>query len=482
MQFTSINFLIFYIVLILVYFIVPNKFKYVWMLVCSLAFYAAFGHGYIFYLIGTTAVTYIASRLIGRINDNEDISQDIKSARKKQILIVTVLLCVIQLSVFKYAQLNMMMPIGLSFYSFAVIGYLADVYKGTIKAERNIAKYALFTSFFAYIVSGPIERYGHFMNQIEEMEEHRIWNYHKFVSGFIMLMWGAFLKMVLADRMSAFVDVIFDNYASYGTIMLFGGMVAYSIQIYADFAGYSLMAIGSAKMMGIELFENFNTPYFARNIKDFWARWHMSLSGWLKDYVYIPLGGSRCSKVRNYLNLMITFLISGAWHGNGLNFVFWGFLHGAYQVMSKLTYPMRSRIREAIHVKEDSKLLIVWQMSWTFVMATIAWVFFRVPTMLDGFKMIGRMATQFDLSLILTSGIHDVGFDNRDVLALLIAFVLLFAVSIYKYNKKESPAELLMRCPVPFRMAAVLVLIFLVLIFGEYGPGAYSAPFVYAQF
>lgn len=482
MQFSSFEFLTFFTIVILLYFLMPRRVKYIWLLVSSYVFYCGFGIFCMAFLVGTTVVTYCGGIVIDAINNSEVLEENQKLNRRKAALAVIIGLCIIQLGIFKYSPLNIMMPIGISFYTFAAIGYLADVYKGKIKAQKNIAKYALFVSFFPYIVSGPIERAGHFMDQIEEMGKKRIWNYDKFVRGFVTMMYGYFLKLVLADRICAIADAIYDNYQSYGTIMLCGGAVAYSVQIYADFAGYSLIAIGAARMMGIDIIDNFNTPYLARNIKDFWSRWHMSLSGWLRDYVYIPLGGSRCSKARNYINLMLTFLISGAWHGNGMRFVFWGFLHGAYQVISKATMSERLKFRERIGIRENSKILIAWQTLWTFVMVTIAWIFFRVPTIVDGFGYIGRMVSQFDLSYVLANGIHDIGIDNRDALALAIAFLLLIVVSLYKYNKNESITDVLMRRPAILRIAVILLLVFTVLIFGEYGPGAYSVPFVYAQF
>jgi D-alanyl-lipoteichoic acid acyltransferase DltB (MBOAT superfamily) len=224
----------------------------------------------------------------------------------------------------KVPAFDLLLPVGISFYTFQALSYTIDVYRKDVVPEKNIFRYALFVSFFPQLVAGPIERSGRLLTQLKELDNRRLWSYDSIVRGCIVAIWGFFLKMVISDRISIFVDTVWDNYQNYGTIMLLLAACGFSIQIYCDFAGYSAIAIGVSKIMGINLMENFDTPYFSRNIKEFWRRWHISLSTWFKDYLYIPLGGSRCTAIRNSINIMITFLISGLWHGAGWRFVIWG--------------------------------------------------------------------------------------------------------------------------------------------------------------
>lgn len=225
------------------------------------------------------------------------------------------------------------LPVGISFYTFQSLGYMVDVYRGDTKAERNILNYALFVSFFPVILSGPIERSGNLLRQIRELPEKALWNYGRVAGGLTLLLFGLFQKMVIADRIAILANQVFDNYHMYGTFGLTVGAIAYTIQIYCDFASYSMMALGVAKVLDFGIIENFQTPYFSRSMREFWRRWHISLSSWFRDYLYIPLGGSRCGKWRRYFNLMVTFLASGLWHGASWGFVVWGGLHGLYQVI-----------------------------------------------------------------------------------------------------------------------------------------------------
>ena len=223
-------------------------------------------------------------------------------------------------------------PIGISFFSFQAYGYLADVYYRRTDCERNLRDYALFISFFPQIASGPISKAKDLLPQIKSL---KTFDADKATQGLKLLLWGLFLKVVLADRLGLYVDSIYDNYTYQTGFSLFVASLCYSLQIYGDFAGYSLMAIGVAKVLGFDLINNFNRPYFATSITDFWHRWHISLSIWLRDYVYIPLGGSRCSKLRTYWNIFATFLVSGIWHGANWTFIIWGIIHGVAQIAEK---------------------------------------------------------------------------------------------------------------------------------------------------
>ena len=270
---------------------------------------------------------------------------------------------------------------------------MLDVYHQRIKAEQDFLTYALFVSFFPSIVAGPINKASLVIPQLKAIRSY--FDYRKTVEGLKMLLWGMFMKVVVADRVALYVDTVLPHYMNYTGVTCFAASVLYSIQIYADFAGYSLMAIGVGKTLGFELTENFRRPYFSISITDFWHRWHISLSTWLRDYVYIPLGGSRCSKLRNYWNIFVTFLVSGIWHGANWTFVVWGCLHGLFQIVEKALGIQK--LKGGKWYEKIGRILI------TFILVTFAWIFFRMPTLADGWGVVTRI---FDPSLPKTLYVH----------------------------------------------------------------------------
>lgn len=273
--------------------------------------------------------------------------------------------------------LNWALPLGISFYTLQSVGYLFDVYKQRIRAEKNWWDYMLFVSFFPQIASGPISKAKDLLPQIKA---DRQLNYAQIVDGLKWLLWGMFMKVVVADNLGLRNNLVFNDFQSHGGIELVLCMISYAFQIYCDFAGYSFMAMGVGKILGFELINNFNRPYFSQSVTEFWHRWHISLSLWLKDYVYITLGGNRCSKIRNYLNIMLTFLVSGIWHGANWTFIIWGGIHGVFQVFEKaLGYNKRI----SVGMVKSLRILI------TFVLVTFAWVFFRMPTLNDAILFLG---------------------------------------------------------------------------------------------
>ena len=283
--------------------------------------------------------------------------------------------------------LNWAMPLGISFFTFQAIGYLVDVYLQRIKAERNWWDYMLFVSFVPQIASGPISKAKDLLPQIKSKREL---NYEQAVQGLKWILWGMFMKVVMADRIGIYVDTIFDNYEYQSGLSCWIGSMLYTLQIYGDFAGYSFMAVGVGELMGFELVNNFRRPYFSQSITEFWHRWHISLSTWLKDYVYIPLGGSHCSKIRNYWNIFVTFLVSGIWHGANWTFIVWGMLHGLFQIVEKmfgLNKVSSTGIRKCLRIGV------------TFLLVDIAWIFFRMPSLENALRMIIRMFTDASTSL-----------------------------------------------------------------------------------
>ncbi len=333
MLFNSFDFIIFFPVVVLVYFLIPQRVRYVWLLVCSYYFYMCWNAKYSLLLLFSTAVTYCGGRLVAALP---------AGGKRKAALAASVLLNLFILFFFKYfdfavenlngllslfhiralePRFSLLLPVGISFYIFQAVGYTVDVYRGDIGAEKNFLKYALFVSFFPQLVAGPIERSGNLLRQVGET--HRF-SFARMREGLLVMLWGYFLKIVIADRAAIFVDAVYGDYTRYGGWYLVVASILFSFQIYGDFAGYSIIAVGAAKVMGFDLMENFNAPYLAQSVSEFWHRWHISLSTWFRDYLYIPLGGNRKGRARKYVNLLIVFLVSGIWHGARWNFVVWG--------------------------------------------------------------------------------------------------------------------------------------------------------------
>lgn len=288
---------------------------------------------------------------------------------------------------FSLPGLNWAIPVGISFFTFQAVGYLLDVYHKRVPAEKNFLDYALFVSFFPQVTSGPISTAKDLMPQFKTPH---IFKYEQGRDGLKMLLWGMFLKCVVADRVGIYVDTVYANYEHFSGLNCFIASVFYTIQIYGDFAGYSLMAIGIAKTIGFDLINNFNRPYFATSITEFWKRWHISLTRWLTTHVYINLGGNRCSKIRQYFNIMATFLASGLWHGANWTFVIWGAIHGVLQVIEKaIGIDPKGKYYETI---ESKKFLKPIRVAVTFLLVNFAWIFFRMPTVSDACHILQKIA------------------------------------------------------------------------------------------
>lgn len=353
--------------------------------------------------------------------------------------------------------LNWAVPVGISFFTFQAVGYMLDVYQGRVKAEKNLLDYFLFVSFFPQVTSGPISTAEELMPQIKATHK---FDYEQGKQGLKWLLWGMFIKLVIADRLGIFVDTVYTNFIHYNGTTCFVASIFYTIQIYADFAGYSLMAIGIAATLGFNLVNNFKRPYFAVSITDFWKRWHISLTRWLTRQVYIPLGGSRCSKPRTYLNIIITFLVSGIWHGANWTFIFWGMMHGVLQVIEKALGWQKYEGKNAF-VKTFRVVV-------TFLLVSFAWVFFRMPNIGDSFRIIGKMFTDY--------GTPDFsGLGGAVLLLLLTSISILF----FKELREEFFANKMQFFNAKVIRWMVYVLLFcIVLIFGVLDGGQ----FIYVSF
>jgi D-alanyl-lipoteichoic acid acyltransferase DltB (MBOAT superfamily) len=275
-------------------------------------------------------------------------------------------------------EFHLLLPVGISFYTFMAVGYMVDIYKGKYLPESNLLDYSLFIGFFPQIASGPIGRGNQLIPQFKVKQKLL---YDNISDGLKMVIWGFFMKLVVGDRAGIYVDTVFGNYAYHNGVSLMIATFMYTIQIYCDFAGYSLIAIGVAKTMGYNLMGNFRRPYFAVSVADFWRRWHISLSTWFRDYVYIPCGGSRVGKIKLYRNLLITFLVSGLWHGAAYNFVLWGGYHAINQIFAKIAKPYKDKIWNAVGISDTSKIRKLVDVVFTFVLVSYGWMIFYAPNM-----------------------------------------------------------------------------------------------------
>jgi len=376
---------------------------------------------------------------------------------------------------------DVLLPVGISFYSFQALGYIIDVYRERIEPEKNILRYALFVSFFPQLVAGPIERSENLLRQVRGIEKIK-WNYENVTQGLTLMVWGLFIKMVIADRVAILVNTVFGGIYQFGTVALVTGAIGFALQIYCDFMGYSTIAVGAARVMGFQLMENFDTPYFSRSVGEFWKRWHISLSSWFRDYVYIPLGGNRCSKVRKYLNVMITMGVSGLWHGANFTYVAWGLLHGIYQVAADMTAGFRKKMYEAGKVKTESFSFKLGQTLVTFVLVDVAWIFFRAGSIGEAINYCKRIFTKWDPWSLFNGEIYTLGLEQKEFNILIVAAVVLLLVDLLRYFKKQTITEFLKDQCIWFRWGVIFAMIFAVLVFGIYGIKFESSQFIYFQF
>lgn len=493
MLFNSYSFMLFFPIVLLLYFVIPRKAREYWLLVSSLFFYMCWNAKYLILILISIIVTYSCGLLV----------ENIEGKKRKAIMISGLVVNFAILFFFKYfnfaidglnsvlsklsittvnTTFDVILPVGISFYTFQAVGYMIDVYRGDIKAEKNFVRYALFVSFFPQLVAGPIERSKNILSQIETLPNRKLWDFDRIKSGAFLMAWGYFLKMVIADRISIIVDEVFDRYYAYGTLILIVGVIGFSIQIYCDFLSYSTIAIGSAQIMGFALMDNFDTPYFAMSIKEFWRRWHISLSTWFKDYLYIPLGGSRTTKIKRYRNIMITFLVSGLWHGANWTFVVWGGLHGLYQIIGDLLEPVRGKFRVVFGADINSFGYKLGRMLGTTILAAFAWIFFRAETMSVAVSYVKRMFTHFDPWSFFDQSIYKLGLSYQEIHILVIALLILFAFSLCQYRTHKKINEFICSQGPVFQVISMYVLVMFIILFGKYGPSEDLKAFLYFQF
>jgi D-alanyl-lipoteichoic acid acyltransferase DltB (MBOAT superfamily) len=491
MQLSSFIFLVFLFLVVVVNFVIPKRFRWIWLLIASYAFCIAASLSYALVMAGVTVISFAAGLLINRSTDRR---------RKQLILTLGAVLSSAPLFITKYLNfslgiiedalnvlhqaveipgLDILLPIGISFYTFQALSYLFDVYNEVIEPEKNLGRYALYLAFFPKLISGPIERGGSLLPQIFDPKP---FDYQRLLDGLVRIGWGFFKKLIVADRLGVIVDAVYKTPGDFHSPVALIAVFAYSLQIYIDFSAYCDIAIGAAKILGIDLMENFNTPYFAVSITDFWRRWHISLTSWLRDYIFTPLNFAtrrKRAKVYQYINIMLVFLVSGLWHGANYTFVIWGLLHGLYQVIEAATQKFRNNFVKRFSINRESFGHRFLQIVGTFLLVTFTWIFFRAKNIhaaaqifrsifaLKGFTT----AAGWSLSAI------DLSQANLVILACGLALLIVFEV----VGQKRDLIHELNNRPLAVRWLVYLTLIFAVIIFGYFG--VYTAEsFIYARF
>jgi len=478
MLFNSLQFCAFFVIVTTAYYLLPWRRRWQMLLAASCFFYMSFVPVYILILLVTIALDYYMGLRIAASTGK----------RRLIYLWVSIVSTCLVLFVFKYYNFfvaastgagrllgmrstlplsSLILPIGLSFHTFQSLSYVVEVYRGRQRPERHFGIYALYVMFYPQLVAGPIERPQNLLHQFYEDHAFQIENV---VSGLSMMAWGYFQKMVIADRAAQYVNLAYGNWQTQSGLTMLLATVLFAIQIYADFAGYSSIAIGAARVMGFELMTNFRHPYFASSIGDFWHRWHISLSTWFKDYVYIPLGGSRVAVPRHYLNLLITFTISGLWHGANWTFVIWGLYNGMLLVA------------ESIAAKwwlGRGRLLAVVRRVVTLVLILIGWVFFRAPSLESALGILHKIALDTSLrtsqvvaSLLLVTG------DNRGAAVMLTTLLLTASMFAMELRREMHPVERGRMPSLALQSAQIVLLFQVIMLFGVMRASA----FIYFQF
>lgn len=479
MLFNSLQFALFFPVVTALYFILPQRYRWFMLLVASCVFYAAFIPAYLLILFVLIAIDYAAGLMIERA----------AAGQKRYYLLVSIVSTCLVLFVFKYygffnanlsrlaglihwnypvPALNLILPIGLSFHTFQSLSYVIEVYRGKQKAEHHLGIYALYVMFYPQLVAGPIERPGHMLHQFYE---HHRFDYQRVTDGLKLMAWGLFKKVVVADRLVYYVDAVYKHPSDQFGIALLTATFFFAFQIYCDFSGYSDIAVGAAKVMGFRLMQNFKRPYFAKSIGEFWQRWHISLSSWFRDYVYIPLGGNRVPFGRWEFNVIVTFLLSGLWHGANWTFVIWGMLHGLYYIAESAAR------RSGLAVSSR-----FFRAAGIFCLVGFAWIFFRASSLSDALCVIRRLPTGY---VYMVNNLDNYRFfglmlARQGLRPFLLAWLGIMVLSIVELiQRRGSIIARVRRLPPAVRWALYYALIMSIVLFGAFDR---NYQFIYFQF
>lgn len=462
------------IAVIILIFIMPSRFRSPFLLLVSFGIYCCSGTKVLFVLPLVAIFTYLISRLLYR--KREDTSGKI-------IFGISIIILVGMLLSFKFTGLKGFAPIGISFFVLEAVSYLADIYRGKIEAEKNPIYVLLYLCFFPTLTSGPIERGGNLIPQfkkLDKMGRSELFDPGRICDYAIVIIYGMFVKLVIADRLLKVTDLIFSEYYRFGTVALIIGAASFGFQLYCDFMGYSHIALGIAGLFGIEIINNFKAPYLAVSVSDFWRKWHISLSTWLRDYVYISLGGNRKGKIRKYINLVLTFIVSGIWHGNGISFLIWGGLHGIYVIVENLLRDHGLLKKNSNELPFGSRFL---RAASTFILVDFAWIFFRADTATAAFLYIKQMFTVPDFWILSDMDkLFSLGLDMQELVILMLALPILFGMDYVTAKRDLRVDQWLNEQGRAFRVVFTLAILFYAMVFGVYGDAVDPSAFYYMSF
>ncbi|WP_276497264.1 MBOAT family O-acyltransferase [Pontibacter litorisediminis] len=491
MLFNSTEFFIFFPVVVTLYFLTPFNRRWIILLLASYYFYMSWKPAYTLILVASTLIDYTSGRMMGRYSEDD-------KDKRRPWLYLSLFANLGVLLLFKYYNFfndsardlalaldvpyampafELLLPMGISFYTFQTMSYSIDVYNGRIKPERHLGIFALFVSFFPQLVAGPIERAGNLLGQLHQGHE---FSYYRVVAGLRRMAWGFFKKIMIADNLALMVNQVYNNPTEYDGVSHIIATVFFAFQIYCDFSGYSDIAIGAAQVMGFRLMENFRSPYFAKTIPEFWSRWHISLSTWFRDYLYIPLGGNRVVKWRWYYNLFIVFLVSGLWHGANWTFIVWGALHGIYQVFGILTKEKRNALVQRIGLNRSPQVYKWVQVLTVFFLVCFSWIFFRANSISDAFYIVTQSASVLTnpAQVLSLDWSHDVFMQQGFKVFAVSVVAIAIMETVHLIQRNGSVSQLIMQRPAWVRWGIYYAAIVAVLLFGQFG----HQEFIYFQF
>lgn len=481
MSILTVYFLLFLLLSSLIFHVVPNKIKPLVILAANIYFYVQFGMKHVPFLLFSILSVFAGALLVEKAK---------QKATKKLILSLVLLLNIGFLFHVKFTpyllnlaqrfieidpaniQETIIVPVGIAFYTLQLCGYMIDVYREKYAAEKNILKFASFATFFPLMLQGPISRYDQLADQVYNKEKCKDL-YRNYTYGAQLMLWGFFKKLVIADRVAILVNEVFNNYTSYSGWTVVLAILFYTIQIYTDFSGCVDICRGAAQLFGIDVIENFHQPYFATSIQDFWRRWHIALSSWFRDYVYISLGGNRKGAFRKYINILIVFFVSGLWHGVGFHYIVWGVMQGVFQIVGAISLPIKEKLCSILKINRSTGIPLLLQHLFTFILINLSWLVFRANGTVAAINMFKSIFTFQPLALVNLTHI--------DYIILVVSLLVVFCVSFYR-EKGLSMRDELSKQILPIRWGIFLLLFAAVVIFGIYGPGYSDSSFIYMDF
>lgn len=497
MSFNSIDYLFFFPIVVLLYFVIPTKIRMYWLLVVSYYFYMSWNAKYGLLLLVSTAVTYLCGLVMEWIKRN---APDNRRKLLKQIVVFFGLIINMGLLFYfkymnfaidnlnaillrsganiQYPNRDIVLPVGISFFIFQAVGYMIDVYREEIDAEKNPVRYALFVSFFPQLVAGPIERSKNLLNQLREDRQFDVDNVK---NGLLIMAYGLFMKVVVADNIAAVINPVFETPDNYNGMMIVFAVMLFAFQIYCDFNGYTQIAIGSARVLGYKLNQNFNAPYLGMSVKDYWKRWHISMTSWFRDYLYIPLGGSRKGKIRKHINTMIVFLCSGLWHGAAWHYVVWGGINGVFVTAEDIFAPVKKSIEQKLAINNNLFMYKIFRRVLAFALVNFTLLFFRADDLGRAFHMLKMMIRDFKPEWFL--GFEFVGAFNSEytLMTVVISLLIVVVIDVLIY-KRIDVKKIVFKQQIIFRWMIYSIIMLVIMYWGLYGTEYEQTQFIYFQF